>query len=480
MRYFSREHRSLWAVLALFALVRLLVIPTFGLGVDEAHYVLYGRYLDLSYFDHPPRVGWAQALFSALFGETPFGVRLSAVLIGIFASFSVYVLLHRISSDRSKALLGVVALNASFLFNALFMMLMPDTLLFFLLVPILFATLAVEKENSLRNWLFLGALLGLAGLAKYTAVLFLAPIALYFLLRRRFELFITPKLIPAVLVALVIISPVILWNIEHDWISFTYQSGHVVGSNRINWGAFGQSIAAQFGAYSPFLFPLAFYGLVRALRSKQDLLFLSGLFGLVLIVFFSYASLYKRALPHWSSPFYLLFIPIGTYYLSQVQGFWKKYLRFALVVSLLITVIAYAELAFKFIPTPDYKSPLRDIYGFDQVMKGANSLIQDSDKEALAVTNWTLASRALYYNSGHHSDVYLADRRNDQFDLWQHGSPLGKDLLVINTHFYHRDVNAWMQCAEVEKARSLDIMLHGAKVNTIDYIWCRDFRGLKN
>ena len=33
----------------------------FGLTVDEAHYVLYGKIIDFSYVDHPPLVGWVQA-----------------------------------------------------------------------------------------------------------------------------------------------------------------------------------------------------------------------------------------------------------------------------------------------------------------------------------------------------------------------------------------------------------------------------------
>ena len=31
-----------------------------GLSVDEAHYALYALHPALSYFDHPPLVGWVQ------------------------------------------------------------------------------------------------------------------------------------------------------------------------------------------------------------------------------------------------------------------------------------------------------------------------------------------------------------------------------------------------------------------------------------
>ncbi len=49
-------------LIAAFTALRNAVVLTFGLGTDDAHYVLYAKFLDLSYFDYPPLVGWIQAL----------------------------------------------------------------------------------------------------------------------------------------------------------------------------------------------------------------------------------------------------------------------------------------------------------------------------------------------------------------------------------------------------------------------------------
>jgi 4-amino-4-deoxy-L-arabinose transferase-like glycosyltransferase len=475
----TTRHSGILILLIAFTVLRLLVIPTFGLGVDEAHYVLYGRYLALSYFDHPPLVGWLHRGFAVLFGDGLFAARIGAVIAGILATLGVYLLLLRACNDRRGALLGAFALNTSFLFNALFMMMMPDTLLLIVQVPLIFAVLAIERHNSVRNWLLLAVLLGLAGLTKYTAVLFLVPVAGYFIVRRRFDLLLTPKLIPAFLLALAMIAPVIVWNMNHEWASFAYQGDHVLGAAKIDWNDFGQSLAAQFGAYSPLLFPVAFFGLFKALRSKNEVLFLSGLFGLTMIVFFTYASLYKRALPHWTALFYQLFIPIGCYSLYRVGGRWRRYLYGALAFSLLLSLVAYAELSLKFLPLPDYKSIHRDIYGFDTIMREANTRLRDPDREAIAVTNWSVASRALYYNGPYRSDVFLIDKRTDQFDLWQNGTPIGRDLLFVNTHFFNKDIARKMQCDSVEPAGAIDIELHGNKVNTVAYVWCRNFQGRK-
>jgi len=471
----TKEHAPFLYFISFVALIRLTLAPFVGLGVDEAHYVLYALHLDLSYFDHPPLVGWVEYIFTSLFGVNEFGARVAAVIIGFVTSLFIYKLIYEINQKSSEAFVAVLALHASFLFNALFLMLMPDTLLFLLLLPIIFTVIQLEKTNSFGMWILLGLLLGLAGLSKYTAVLFVLPILLYFLIKKRYELFFTPKIIPSIFIALLLISPVLLWNIQNDWISFSYQSSHVVGAKQINWGGFLSSIAAQFGAYNPFLFPLAFYGLYRATKSKNDSLFLSALFGWVMIGFFTYASLYKTALPHWSALFYMLFIPIGTFYLI---GF-KKYLKFAIGFGLLLSSLAYAELGFKFIPLPDYQSLHRDIYGWDNIMQRANGTIQENPNAAIAVTNWTLASRALFYNQPYNSSVYLLDDRKDQFDIWQEGSPLGKDILIINTHFFKKDLSKYMKCERLIPHAKFDIILNERRVNTIDFSTCQNYQGLK-
>ena len=476
MNFLAKEHRGFLLFITAVAILRLLIAPYVGLGVDEAHYVLYGLNLDWSYFDHPPLVGWTQYIFTSLFGVNEFGARVAAILIGFFTSLFLYQLIYQIDKNATKSFMAVLALYASFIFNALFLMLMPDTLLFLLIIPIIFAVIRLEKESSTKNWLLLGILLGLAGLSKYTAVLFIVPIILYLLLKKRYELFYSPKLLLGAAIALLIISPVLYWNIKHNWISFTYQSSHVVGSTHIHWGGFFKSLGAQFGAYNPLLVPLAFYGLYKSLRSKNDTLFLSGLFGLTLISFFTYAALYKTALPHWSALFYLLFIPLGTYYMLDIS---KKYVKFAIIFGLFISALAYTELVFKFIPQPDYKSIHRDIYGWDTIMKRANAAIKNDKNEALAVTNWTLASRAMFYNRNYPSKVYLLDKRKDQFDLWEEKHKKGKDIIIINTHFFHKNVASTMKCNRVYPIERFDINISKRRVNTIELVMCKNFQGLK-
>ncbi len=84
------ENRAAVRLITAFTAVRLAVAPTFGFGTDEAHYVLYAKFLDLSYFDHPPLVGWIHMLFYYTLGANEFLARLPAILLFTVTSFLCY------------------------------------------------------------------------------------------------------------------------------------------------------------------------------------------------------------------------------------------------------------------------------------------------------------------------------------------------------------------------------------------------------
>ena len=231
----------------------------------------------------------------------------------------------------------------------------------------------------------------------------------------------------AAFIAFIFITPVIYWNMTHDFISFRYQGGHVFGTFASSFKNFAESLAAQFGAYNPLLFIIAFYGFFKTLRSSDVYLRLAILFGGTIMVFFLFTSFYERTLPHWPSIFYLLFIPVGTYTLIQAKEKWKRnFLYFSIGFGLVLTLFMYVELAGKYFIFPDYKSPFRDIYGFPSILKQADEIMKkniSSAPKAIAVSNWTMGSRTMYYNLPYKNEVFVIDNRQDQFDVWRKNHP---------------------------------------------------------
>jgi 4-amino-4-deoxy-L-arabinose transferase-like glycosyltransferase len=480
-RLYQDDRKAWWLILA-FTALRLAVAPTCGLGTDEAHYVLYARYLDLSYFDHPPLVGWTHALFYYTLGTNEFLARLPAILIFVVTSFLIYRFARSYGDERS-ALLATAAVNGSFLISGLGLMLLPESLLVPIVFAIIFTVRRLERKPDLIGFVLLGFFLGLAGLAKYTAILFVPALMMYGIIRRRFDIILNPRMLIAAAVALAVISPVIIWNMRNDFMSFRYQSGHVVGGSSPSLKRLFSSLGAQFGAYSPPLFCLAWYGACQSFKNRRHDALLPALIGLTLLVFFLYSSLFKFSLPHWSAVFYALYIPLGVVFLDQSQVAKKRgVLIFSLGFSIVIALLLQAEIAVKAFRFPDYKSPFRTVYRVPDVVKRANEILakDPSSNKALAVTNWTEVSRTIYYNAPYGSRVFLISDSSERFSRWISGSPLGADLLFLNSHDFRRDVLRDMKCREVQNADTLDITLNGGKVNTVDFVWCRDFQGSRN
>jgi hypothetical protein len=478
-----KRHRDVLLLISFFTVIRILVAPSFGLGVDEAHYVLYAVHLDLSYVDHPPLVGWVHAPFYFLFGTNELAARLPAILLFAVCSFLAYLFTMEISGSRKISLLAVLAINSSFLLNALSLMLLPDSLLLVLVFLLIFVIRKLEETTGeLKYFVCLGVVLGLCGLAKYTSILLVPSILVYFVFKKRFDLIFSPRTIIAVAIAFLFITPVLYWNIQNDFVSFRYQWSHVMGPSSISVLSFFSSLGAQVGAYSPFLFGVAFYGLAKSFRTDNDSVRLSVLLGGTVLAFTLYVSLYDLSLPHWASLFYLLFIPIGVDALC-VDGtsFKKKVLQVSIGFSLVVTLFLYAELAAKWFAFPDYNSPFRDIYGFDTIAEEADSVLKENKnpRKALAVTDWTLGSRMRYYSLPYKNEVFVIDQRFDQFDYWEKMVPLGYDLLFVeaNPSMEDKNFDKRFQCDELHPVKTAEITLNGAKVNRIEFVWCRNFQG---
>ena len=118
-----------------------------------------------------------------------------------------------------------------------------------------------------RRWLLVaGRRLfgGLSLLSKYTAV-FLVPGVLAFLLvpswRRRWLR--SPYPWCAIVIALVVFSPVLIWNWQNDWASFKFQFIRAGADHGISARTVGDFLGLQFALVGPVLFPVALAGAVR-------------------------------------------------------------------------------------------------------------------------------------------------------------------------------------------------------------------------
>jgi len=464
-----------------------------GLSVDEAHYALYGLHLDWSYFDHPPLVGWIQAL-PAHWNWFDGWLRLipqALWLIGLLISLRVtHILLEQYRSPfdyiTSKAAMfwtSLIFILAPIM-HVLGVGLLPDTLLLVLIPTMLLITLNLNekldqrKPHDLLQWLLLGIVLGLSGLAKYTALFFALGIPFCLIAWHGFKMFRRPGLYLCLFIAAVLISPVILWNYQHEWISFIYQFRHGTGD--------------QWQLKKIFIFilnQLVTYGLLIILgiawrirkRSLVPKVLLS--FFLIPFILFAYFSGGGGSLPHWTAPAWLALAPIAGIGLAQA---WESGRRFwiSLIASvqLMICLLGFTLLFFGGIPQIDKdhawgkKNPIADLYGWQAAGLRMKEFSEKYKIPHLAVQNWTLASRLAWYAKP--LQVFVLDERVDQFDLWSGPLAIGSDALLLNwsqMSFAEPVSNTGFESCELLGTQAVHRL--GRDIAQFDFLLCKNWQG---
>ena len=300
--------------------LRLAIAGATGLGMDESYSAGNARQFMLSYVDHAPLHYWLAGLAMRIFGsEASIVVRLPTVLLFAGSTWLMYRLTARLFGARA-GLWAAAALNITPVFTlAHASWMLPDgPVLFFMLAtanvvaPLLLDDPSVRRP--LLRWLAAGALGGLAILSKYTgAFVFIGALAFVLTVPKARRHLATPGPWLATALALIIFSPVIVWNIQHSDVGVVFQTRRLPGGGA---GVHPLWLLEDLGGQALYLFPLLFVpyaiALFRALRAgpAEPRGWLIALIAVGPIVLFNAVSLFAHSQPHWPMPGWLFTIPL--------------------------------------------------------------------------------------------------------------------------------------------------------------------------
>ena len=463
-------------------------------SVDEAHYALYAKQLAWSYFDHPPLVGWIQWPLVALTSSEGF-IRLVPELLWVISCLLVYqvtieihyfiqgrnsgYLTSSLPSANTCGLMAVLAIIAAPMPHVLAIGLLPDTLLAPLSLGLMFMALRwlIQDHFTVGDWLLTGALLGLAGLSKYTAIFTAIALLLVFVVARRKPSIGKIGFWLALLLALLFISPVLYWNWLNDWISFKYQIAHGSGGEWL-WRRLGAFLGIQIVVFGPLLIIGSYIFLKDCIHATRlSLLALLGFFFIPFIIFASLSG--GGGLPHWTTPAWFCLAPFAGIGLAKA---WSLQHR-TVIRALFIFQIALCMIGFGFVlsggitSTSIKSNPIADLYGWKLAGQKVAELTQATKADGIAVQNWTLASRAAWYAKP--IPVFVLDQRKDQFDIWFGQLPLGSNIILINWSgmSFSPPVGSQSAFERCEPLDSLEIVRFGQVLSKFDFSLCSNWQG---
>ncbi len=406
--------------------VRLFLATQLELGNDEVYYWTYALYPDWSHFDHPPMIGWMTQLFSFnLFFTDDFFLRLGSIMLSAASTWIIFKIGVKIKNTLTGLYAAFLFTGSIYCYIISGFSLAPDApLVFFWLLAMkaMIDFLPTEKITSLerKKIIWFGLVAGLAMLSKYQAIFLWIGVFLFALLYNRKWLKDYSFYLAAIISAAVL-SPVLIWNIQNDFISFIFHGNRVAPAFELRPDYFLTEIFGQVAYNNPVNYVLIVIALVAMFRKEKfidyDLKKILLLLAIPLWMVFTSFSIFRATLPHWTSPAFLSLILIASAYWAEKQKslknifFWIKFPTYFLAVLLAFAfyVFNYSSLqlgkksSVAIFGEDDFT---QDLYGWDQIGEAFKVISAREEKNGTMPVGSDMVSFKWF--PGAHLDFYVA------------------------------------------------------------------------
>ncbi len=434
----GRWESRAFALVGVMTLFRFAGIACTELTDTEGYYVSWSRFLDWSYYDHPPMVAWMTWLTTRV-SDSAVAARVGPVLCAALAEVLLFHLASRFFSARAAffAVALHVAIPAYF-FTALLAnpeaTLAPSWLLALLLLDDL------RRHDEPFRPLALGASIGLAFLSKYTAVL-LVPVTLLVVittpsarawLKR-------PSFYAGGLLALVIATPVIVWNASRGWPSLQLHLAERVApptlGNMVEHGS--AAAVGQFVLYHPLVFPLLMIAIVlMVMRARRDERYrFLACASLPVLAFFAFTmSRVRDAEPHWTMVGFLpVLIAAGAMLEEQLARTPRAIATYGVVGAVGTVILTACTFIHALTPTFEEHLPValydgqddavHETLGWDELRAAITHETQALGPSAVVATAHNVFCGHLLVELDDRPAVYCPSPRRTQLDFEGRGQP---------------------------------------------------------
>jgi 4-amino-4-deoxy-L-arabinose transferase-like glycosyltransferase len=467
--------KRVWLLIIIASVVRLVFAASTGLSADEVYYWSFALKPQWSYFDHPPMVAWLIRITTInMLAHSEVFVRLGAVVCSAICTWLVFKIAAYIANEKAgwlAALLYTACIYSGVTIGTSILPDSPEMVFWFLGLFMLIKISRLSPENSKANvlWGFFGLVAGLSILCKEHGAFLWFGAFLYVVLTDRAWLK-SKSVYMAVIITIIVVSPVMVWNIQHNFIGYKFHSSRITFENGIHIWYFFKALLSEIAIVNPIVFYLIIFSLVLALQGKLSaerkeikiILFCS----IPLIVSVLIISIFHEIFAHWPGPGYasLLILPairLGTIVKgTKVPGIIKGAIVYMIVIALSQTLIV------NYLPgtLSAQKDGLKtgaddlsvDMFGWQSAGKAIDSLYKQDvtnnlmpKNSPLIATNWDTAALLQFY---------VADKTNQEvlgiggiLDLHQYYlSNLNEKLLkpgdsaymiVPSNTFYYKTTN---------------------------------------
>jgi membrane-associated phospholipid phosphatase len=373
-----------WLVVAVAALTvaRLIALKfsVVDLFPDEARYWSWSRKPAFGYSSKPPAIAWIIAHVGHICGNSEACLRAPAPLLYAATAIVAYFIAEHLYGERSAFWTGLCVVFATGVVYSARIISTDVALVFFWAIALLAYVKTLDRPGL--TWsAVLGFALGFGLLAKYAMIYFLFGMvgaswidsSARALWRRR-------ELWFALGIAFLAMVPNLIWNATHDFVTFRYTWGNIVGAGMgLHPFAALSFLGSQFAVSTPILFAVFLLLLTRPRRfelKRADRVMIS--FALPPLALVGVTALITSAQANWAAPAAIAIIIVATAFLVR-YGHWRL-LQACIGIGLgLQLVLAAGDVFADRISLPF--SPKPDVYHRTMGWKALSALVRQAAAE---------------------------------------------------------------------------------------------------
>lgn len=314
-----------------FSVLRGFIASSVDLGNDESYYWFFSQVVKLNYFDHPGMVAIWTRIFTLnlLLENYEIFLRLGSIVGCGLSSWFIYKCVTTLSSEKA-GWFAACLYNASFyagITAGLFIFPDAPQMVFYTFSLWMIAKITTD-DTKWAYWILFGIGSGLCIMSKVHGAFIWIGLGLYILFLKR-SLLTNPRLYAALVIALAITSPVLVWNIQHDFLAYRFHSERIyIHGFSLNWYGLLAALFGQLMINNPFNMLIILFAVIAFCRhriSRLPALYIYNFIGIPLGLLLLFISLYRTTLPHWSGPAFITLIPLAAIWLAQMSK--KIYLK---------------------------------------------------------------------------------------------------------------------------------------------------------
>lgn len=446
--------RRFWTLLACVFIFRAFFTLFFcyqaDLAGDEAYYWDWGRQFEWGYYSKPPMIGWIMGVVGRITGDTDWGIRGAALLLGTGTLAAFFVLTRSLYDARTGFIAAALMLLTPASAGLNLFLTIDAPLLLTWTVALLVFWSAVQSPTSWLRWLLLALVIGVGTLSKQMMLVFPLLMVVFAAISKEDRMLLkNPRLWIAIVIGVLFLLPVLHWQQQHRWITLEHTAHHfdTKSLDALHW--LTRTLewpGVQALVYTPVtwvaLMLVLWFGMKhwKSLDRRAHYLLL---FSAPALMIFTLLALRQRINPNWPAVFYVpAFILLAAWFTGHLalgKGKAANWQKWSFRVAGVMTLVLHLIIPITFLTSLKGHKKLAELRGWKETGFQAGQFLE---KVPRPVNTFVMALGHRYsaaqmaFNMPQHPRTYRYEPSGhpmSQYEIWPGAEErLGDDALIFS------------------------------------------------